>query len=396
MPRRLLLAQYSSNRDGSAQSALLLADGLQAAGWAVHVAFGFPGPMVDVFRDAGHPAEVVPHKSWLRSSRLAYWLGRVVADEWRAARAFEAVLDAVRPEIVYVNTSVSLAAVLAARRGGVPCLWHLRELFADVGGEMRVPRGLRPLVRRAFPYLSTRLVVNSRAVAENMLGHAEGVAVVPNAVGDSFFDIDLTPGEARERLNLPAQGPILGVPGTLRPMKGHPFFFDAVAPLAHADPSLHIAVTGGGTPAYRRQLAEHVARLGLSEQVRFLGSIDTMPAFYRACDAVCIPSVAEPFGRTVIEAFAAGTPVVATAVGGIRETVTHGETGLLVPYGDQRALTDALTVMRDLAARRRLARQARAKADAHYRDEIYQQRLVHIVNETAGVAAGGSVPLTQA
>src|SRR5690606_9152373 len=105
-----------------------------------------------------------------------------------------------------------------------------------------------------------------------------------------------------------------------------------------------------------QELVATVERMKLSAHVRFLGTVDQMPAFYRACDVVCIPSSSEPFGRTVIEAFATGTPVVATAVGGIPEIVAHGETGLLVTYGDKASLAEAIgQVLVDENLRGRLA-----------------------------------------
>ena len=70
------------------------------------------------------------------------------------------------------------------------------------------------------------------------------------------------------------------------------------------------------------------SKLASADRIHFVGWVEDMPAFYRACDMVCIPSRAEPFGRTAIEAFAVGTPVVATAVGGLQEIVEDERTGL--------------------------------------------------------------------
>src|SRR5207248_4108745 len=122
--------------------------------------------------------------------------------------------------------------------------------------------------------------------------------------------------------------------GTLRPVKGHPFFLDAAAAAIKRIPDCRFVIAGTGEARYVEALKAQVAMLGLTAGVRFLGKVEQMPAFYRACDVVCVPSMSESFGRTVIEAFASLTPVVATAVGGMRETVEHGRTGLLVAYGD--------------------------------------------------------------
>lgn len=382
----VLIVQRSSNLDGSAFSALLLANGFRDAGWKTLVAFGFEGPIIERFWKAGHEAVVVPHDNWLRRAGPARFL-KDYLNEWRSANAFRPFLSPGSIDLVYVNSVVSLAGAVAARQTDTPCIWHLRELFADTGGEMHCPRLLRPVVRWTLQNLSTKLIANSIAVAHNMLGAEAGgdCIVVPNAAQDPFFDKRVERHVARARFSLPADGKIIGLPGTLRPMKGHAFLFAAAAPLLREDSTLSLAITGEGEANYRRELENRVDQLGIAKQVRFLETVQDMPAFYQACDLVCIPSRAEPFGRTVIEAFASGTPVVASAVGGIREIVTDGETGILVPYGDTESLTKALSkLLKDPGAGQKMAQAAYARARDKYREGSYQETLVAIASSLAG------------
>src|SRR5690242_19369154 len=98
-----------------------------------------------------------------------------------------------------------------------------------------------------------------------------------------------------------------------------------------------------------------------------------MHQFYRACDVICIPSRSEPFGRTVVEAFAVGAPVVASAVGGIRETVRSGENGLAVEFGDVPALVEALSrLIQDRSLRETLSRTGVRDARERYSANAYQ------------------------
>lgn len=377
---RILLVQHSSTPDGSAHSGLLLADGLREAGWTVHVAFGHEGPMRDAYAAAGHQPHLVPHSNWLRRAYTHQFV-KDVWHEWAGAEAFVHLIDEVAPRAVYVNTAVSLAGVLAAHRAHVPCVWHLREMFADIGGELKAPRWALPLLRRLLCRYADRLVTNSAATARNMLaGRAPEARVVPNAVGERFYAEARAPAAARAALGLPAAGPLIGVPGTLRSIKGHTFFLEAVAPLLHRTEGLQVAVTGQGVPAVARRVKAKARALGLRDRVLFLGWVDDMAAFYRACDLVCIPSRAEPFGRTAIEAFAVGTPVVATAVGGLQEIIAEGKTGRLVPYGDASALAAALhALLSSPEQRRTLSRRARREAEEHYHAKRYQKTLVALV-----------------
>lgn len=378
--KSVFIVQRSSSLDGSAYSGLLLANGLREAGWDTHVAFGHEGPIIEQYASAGHVTYVVPHENWLRRGQTHQFLKDGWL-EWRKARSFSALIREIAPDVVYLNTIVSLSGAIAARQSNVPCVWHLREMFSDVGGEMHAPSWAIPLVRWVVRTHADRLVANSEATAHNLLGNYAGeVTIVPNAVRSAFFEEDRTREEARAALGLDPAELIIGVPGTLRPMKGHPFFLNSVAPLLHERGNLRVAITGEGASDFAARMKEKIRCLGIGEQVKFLGWVEDMPAFYRACDLVCIPSRAEPFGRTAIEAFAVETPVVASSVGGLETIVTDKETGLLVPYGEESALSDTLRCLLDAPElRRELAQNARQAAEKNYHEQVYKRRIEALV-----------------
>lgn len=377
----VLVVQHSAALDGSAHSGLLLANGLRDAGWVTHVAFGFEGPIIERYAAAGHQTHVVPHKNWLRRGRTHQFVKDVYL-EWQKAAAFESLMGKIAPDVVYLNTVVSLAGAVAARRREMPCVWHLREMFAEIGGEMHAPNWAIPLVRWVIRRHADRLVANSTATARNLLGgYTSDATVIPNAVRTAFFDEDRTQTETRSGFGLTEDTPLIGVPGTLRPMKGHPFFFNAVAPLLRGRDELRVAVTGEGEADFTHQLKEQIRDLGIQDRVVFLGWIEDMPAFYRACDLVCVPSRAEPFGRTAIEAFAVGTPVVASAVGGLNEIVTDEETGLLVPYGDDALANSLRRLLESPDLRQTICANARREAEEKYHEQVYKKRIASLVAE---------------
>ncbi|MGQ0633586.1 MAG: glycosyltransferase family 4 protein [Planctomycetaceae bacterium] len=380
---RILLVQHATDLTGSTISGQLLAQGFLAAGWHVDAALGGVGPGAGRYAESGCQVHEVPHKNWLRGGN-GWQSARRIANELFESRGFAKLIRARRPDLVYINSLVSLSAAVAARRLRVPCVWHIRELFDDVGGEMRIPpcggkRFVRQLVRR----LSDHVVVISSAVGENVLGayNDSAVSVVPNAVADEYFRFSESRDVCRKALGLPLEFPIIGVPATLRPMKGHEFFLESAARIAALEPACRFAFCGDGEPAYRAQLQNRIAELQLTGRVIFLGVLDRMPPFYRACDVVCVPSRAEPFGRSVIEAFAIGAPLVASDVGGIRETVSDRRTGLLVQYGDARGLAEAVCrLLREVEFRKGLTDAARQEALEKYSVAAYHQRINSIVS----------------
>lgn len=378
-----LFIQYDARPGGSPTSGLMVVRALEQAGWRVEAVFAAPGPMMAQYEELGCRVHVLPHGQWLGGGST--WRGvRRWGRDLKAAAAFVRLMRQLRPELVYINTLTGFSAAAAARWLQIPALWHVRELFDDAGGEMHPPAlGGKRLARMLLTRLPERIVVNSRAVAENVLGSAEHpkLTIVPNAVGDHFFEPHAAPEECRRRLGLPLGMPLVGVPGTLRPVKGHPWFLDAAARVAATLPACHFAICGDGTPAYRQELQEQVRRFGLEARVHFVGTVADMRDFYRAVDIVCVPSRSETFGRVVIEAFAAGVPVVASAVGGIREIVDDGVTGLLVEYGDVEGLASAMRRLHDDAGlRERLTTQAHRDAEDHYRERVYADRTLAVVN----------------
>src|SRR5262245_35616711 len=224
-PLRILFIQHASDLSGSTISGQLVARGFSEAGWHVEAAFGSTGAGMSRYDQLGCVMHEVPHKNWLRAGNGVQWLRRVIG-EIGASRRFVDLVRRCQPDVVYVNSIVSLAAAFAARRMRIPCVWHIRELFDDVGGEMSIPRfGGKALVRKVIAKCADHAVLISDAVRENILGNNwKGTAsVVPNAADERFFELTSTPVECRALFDLPAEGLIVGVPGTLRPMKGHEF-----------------------------------------------------------------------------------------------------------------------------------------------------------------------------
>ena len=112
----------------------------------------------------------------------------------------------------------------------------------------------------------------------------------------------------------------------------------------------------------RRLVHEH----RMEANVNFVGSLDqeTLALYYAAADVCAVPSLTESFGLVALEAMACGTPVVGTRVGGLQTLIEHGESGLLVPAGDDQALADAVEqVLTDHRLRMHLAHGARDRAE---------------------------------
>ena len=135
--------------------------------------------------------------------------------------------------------------------------------------------------------------MNSQAVAVDLLGSTTAVEVIPNAVEDCFFVEDLSTQRERARnsLGLTPGAQVIGIPGTLRPMKGHRFCLDALSPLLGENPENMILVSGETSHSFAQELGAYADGLPGGQQIRFLGSQNDMIPFYAACDVICVPPV---------------------------------------------------------------------------------------------------------
>jgi glycosyltransferase involved in cell wall biosynthesis len=378
-----IFVQYTAEYSGSPISGLTVVDVLRSRGMDVDAVFGVPGPLEQDYRARGCQIHHLPHGQWLvggsRLRRLRRW-GREAKATW----AFVLLFRRLRPDLVYVNTLMSVAAVIAARVAGIPAIWHVRELFEDVGGEIRWPLGGRPLVRALVRRLPARIVCISQAVKNNVLGptHCPKAQVIYNPLAESYFEHPWSASEARAKLGLPQDAFVVGLPGTLRPVKGHEFFIDAAAQLLEDDRTYRFAISGALDSAYARDMRGRCEDLGIVPYVNFVGAIADMRLFYAACNLVCVTSRAESFGRTVIEAFAQRRPVIATRAGGIPEIVTDGETGLLVDYGDEPALGSAIRRLQESPGlRHALAERALDFARERYHQTVFGDQLRDLVGK---------------
>jgi glycosyltransferase involved in cell wall biosynthesis len=165
----------------------------------------------------------------------------------------------------------------------------------------------------------------------------------------------------RRRFGFQAEHIIIGSVGRLVEQKDYPTQLRALALAAARVPALRMAIAGDGP--MRASLERTAADLGIADRVRFLGHQEDVPAFLRSVDIFALSSIFEPFGVAILEAQAAGLPVVATAVNEIPDIVTNGLTGLLVPPCDATGMAEHfVSLARERATRDRLGARARVAA----------------------------------
>ena len=224
-----------------------------------------------------------------------------------------------------------------------------------------------------------------RAACEALAVMDRPVAVVPNGADLRVFH-PMDRREARRRLGLPDDEPVVAFVGVLTPRKGIDTLVEALGLLA-ARPGGAPVLAVAGEGELRAPLEQRAAALGIGERIRFLGKLphDEVPWAMAAGDVFCLPSLSEGLPTVVCEAMACGRAVVATAVDGTPEIVDDGATGLLVPPRDPRSLADALArLLGDPPLVRRMEQEALRRARATYTWEANARSHVALYEALAG------------
>jgi len=238
----------------------------------------------------------------------------------------------IRPDLVHVHSrrGADTFGGIAARFAGVPAVLSRRVDSADLPGFGRL---------KYAPY--RRVIAISSCIREQLaaLGvPAAKLRLVRSAVAGAAERASAA--AFRDEFNLSADAFPIAVVAQLIPRKGHRYFLEAVAALRDAHPEIRVILFGTGP--LQAELAAQVNSLGLGGTVHMVGYHPDLARFIGHFELLVHPAEREGLGIAVLEAQAAGVPVVGFRAGGLVEAVADGKTGLLVPPGDVSALTGAI------------------------------------------------------
>ncbi len=357
----ILYVSHTARIAGAERSLELLLDGLDDR-YRATVALPEQGPLTDLLDRMGTPHLSAPLVR-LKRTRNPVRLFRYFCSWRRAIRAIGRLIDEQGIDLVHANsTTAHLFACPAARRAGVPAVWHIRDISSPGGWLDRM------MTRNAAAIVCVSEAVKNRLVHPDLAGPK--VTVIHNAVDTEAF----TPGDpmtVRSELGLDREAPVAGIVGQVVPWKKHHLFLEAAAEAAREVEGAQFVVVGdnrfGDFPGILDRLRAQAERLGIGDRVHFLGWRDDIAAVINSLDVLVTTSAEEEaFGRVVIEAMACGKPVVSFRCGGPVEIIRHNETGLLVDPYDTDAMAEAMAGL--LSDRARAAEMGRAGREVACRD----------------------------
>jgi glycosyltransferase involved in cell wall biosynthesis len=283
-----------------------------------------------------------------------------------------------RPTVVYSSQQHydCRATTLVSKTLRVPQIVHLHY---NIGPWLQ-----RPVLERLMT--CDHVVVISDFIRDQALRHGirdDRVTTIRNTIEVAEPPPNDAGAAVRRELGVPDDGYLIGMIGRLDPEKGQVDAIDAFAALAARRDDVWFVIAGRGHDEAR--IRAHAGESGAADRIVFAGFRSDVPALLASFDCFLHPSRQEPFGLAVLEAMAAGVPVVAYDEGGVPEIITSGHDGLLAPPGDIGALTDALAQLyEDRSWARSIGEHARTTVATSFRPADAGLSFAEVVRHVSG------------
>lgn len=280
-------------------------------------------------------------------------------------------------DLIHAHTSKpGYLARLAAIGTGIPVIYR-PACYAFHEGAGRAQRIITSTLERfAARYLTARIMTVSNDERDMGyrygVGRAGQVVTIHTGIDPKPFDQPIDRPALRATLGIPAEAPVVGVVGRLIAQKAPLEFIRAVALVHQQHPAAHFVWIGDGP--LEKPTKELVSTLGLEAIVHFAGLRRDIPAVLKALDIFVLPSHWEGFSLSVLEAMAAGLPIVASRVTGTSEAVAHGESGLIVTKGAVDEMAQAISSLLADPAR---AQQFGAKGRERIQQLFTRERMIN-------------------
>ncbi len=284
--------------------------------------------------------------------------------------------------VIYSNSLINVYGGLLSVLCGKRCVYHIHESRGTY------PHWYFRLLCRFVQAIADRIIAVSYYTASAFHRWPGKVIVVYNGVDLARFDCANRPHPLLQQIKASADSRVVTLIGSFGKNKGQIVLVEGVARLARRRNDLHCVFVGKVAPKrgnreYFRAVQQMAMKLGLDGRVHYLGVLEDVAAVLAGTDVLVVASFSESHPVVILEAMAMGVPVVASNVGGIPETIVHGENGLLFPRGDSVALSQEIArVLDDPALREHIIRNARRSVEQKFTVERAAKQIESLLLHT--------------
>jgi glycosyltransferase involved in cell wall biosynthesis len=340
-PIKVLFISHSSGMVGAERSLLLLLRHINRERFEPIVALPGCGSLKTEINRLGITTYEVKSPWWVRGRenilKRILLLGITIMSEIIALLKLRTIVKRENIDVIYTNTIVNFSGAILSVIVKIPHIWHIREIIPDNPDIISVLPN--KILFKFISMTSDRIICNSYATAGQLINCTsnEKTTVIYNAV---------EPQDTKNLDNFPdiygakKTDWLIAVIGTLQERKAQDDAIKACNIARKTIPNIKLLLIGDGNEEYKNYLHEVVNRLDMTNHVLFTGYRNDVPQILPYCKVLLVPSWNEPFGRVVIEAMAAGIPVIGSNAGGVKEIIQDGVTGYLVTPKDPQKIAE--------------------------------------------------------
>ena len=389
--KTVVFVESAAAMGGVQFSTLYLAQSLDKGRWKAIVVCPAEGDLTRACRDSGIETHVLDQpRLWSTSVRLgATRLPNPAAWAWDAGviasgnRRLKRFLNKHSPDLVVTKgLSSHFLGGLAARRLGIPCVWHVQDFISE---------RFFGIYRRAFGWAARcfpqQIIADGRTIENQLSASLQSrITVVYNGVDTNVFRPGLDGNAIRQELGIPKDHLVVGHVGRVTPWKGQHYLIEAFARIASDHPTVSLLLAGApvfDNDSYELRLRRMSARFGLEQRIKFAGYRYDLPNVLAAMDVFAFTSIEKDTSPlALLSAMACGLPVIGFDIAGVRELIAGEDQFVLVPVEDVGELSRALSrVLTNEKLRRTLGAAARKRATTDFDLETYTARIEQVLRK---------------
>jgi len=334
----LLFVDHAQGIGGAEQSLLLLLEHLNSKEWQPHLVCA-EGELARRAKEKRITTHILGLPRLRRStSALIDWM--------RGGIAIARIGKAIGARIIIANTVRSaFYTVLPSKILGVHHIWYMRDFWLS---EDRPKHQFIDYILKLAICSNSKLVIANSDATKKLIPCKHKITIYNGIDLNNYFSNYEKINSSKEKYKLD-DIILVGMVGRLRPWKGQERFLRVLAQVMVSNPNVRGIIVGGDPFCvdnnYEKYLKQIAMKLNIYNKIVFTGHLNDIRPTLAAIDIFVHPGSPEPFGLVNIEAMAMGKPIVAFAHGALPEIVIHGQTGLLVPPGDEQAMAEAISAL---------------------------------------------------
>lgn len=376
--RRVLVIYGSADLYGASKNLIRSLRGFQLLGWSSITVLPHDGPLVKLIEAEGSRVLLMEHGVIRRQNLSPAGLIKLSRELYSSYKQLSKLIKSEKIDLIYSNSNSNIIGGILRKTHQVQHIWHIHEIIAK-------PKWFGRLIEFYIKKTEDSVLCVSEAVRNN-LPHIkpEKLKLLYNGINISQFekaDYDL-----KAELGLSNEKILIGMVARVNKWKGQ-FYFLEIASLLHKKyPNLHFVMAGDTFTGYEflyKEIKESIQKLGLGDVVSDIGFRADVADVLSGIDIFALPSILpDPLPTTVLEAMAAGKPVIATNQGGATEMVIEGETGFLIPWDNPEVAVKAFEKLLDSPTlRQKFGSAGHKRASTFFNQEKYLATFAKLVSQ---------------